>query len=105
MAWVDVGPAQDLPPGTRRTLLVAGKAVTVFNVEGRYYAIDDTCSHEAQSLSNGILHGCEIVCPRHGARFSLETGAALSPPAWEPIDTYETRVVDGVVQVATPPGT
>lgn len=97
--WIDIAAAADMAPGSHRTADVEGTAIAVFNVDGTYYAIEDLCSHAAATLSQGRVEGCEIVCPRHGARFSLISGAALSPPAWEPIATLRVRVVDGRVQV------
>ena len=78
--WVDAARVKDFPPGSVRTLEIEGTPIAVFNVAGRYYAIEDLCTHEEETLSDGHLEGEEIVCPRHGARFSLVTGAALSPP-------------------------
>lgn len=98
--WIDVASVDAFPPGSYRTLDIGGTAVAVFNVEGVYFAIADTCTHEAETLSNGVIEGREIVCPRHGARFSLLTGAALTPPAYEPVATFRVRVADGKVQVA-----
>jgi 3-phenylpropionate/trans-cinnamate dioxygenase ferredoxin subunit len=97
--WTDVAAVAELPPGGCQCLDVDGVAVAVFNVEGRYYAIEDICSHEAETLSNGPVCGLEITCPRHEARFSLVTGAALSPPAYEPIAVFPVRVEAGRVQV------
>ena len=97
--WVDVAPVQDFPPGSVRVLEVEGTPIAVFNVAGRYYAIEDLCSHEEETLSDGDVEGEEIACPRHGARFSLVTGAALSPPAYESVATFAVRVEDGVVKV------
>jgi 3-phenylpropionate/trans-cinnamate dioxygenase ferredoxin component len=73
--------------------------IAVFNVDGRFYAIDDICTHDGGGLAGGAVDGDQVICPRHGARFCLRTGAALTPPAYEPVRTYETRVVDGVVEV------
>jgi len=97
--WVDVARVKDFPPGSVRALEVEGTPVAVFNVAGRYYAIEDVCTHEEETLSAGEVEGEEIVCPRHGARFSLVTGAALSPPAYEAVATFAVRVEDGVVKV------
>jgi len=71
---------------------------------GRYHAIEDLCSHEAEALSWGVVEGEEVICPRHGARFSLVTGAALTPPAYEPVAVFPVRVEEGVVQVDAEPG-
>lgn len=97
--WVDVAAVTDFLPGSCRQVEVDGVAIAVFNVDGRYYAIEDVCSHEAETLSNGQLTGLEITCPRHAARFSLVTGEALSPPAYEPIAIFPTRLEDGRVLV------
>lgn len=99
--WIDVAPLGEFPPGSVRTLNVGRYAVAVFNVGGSFYAIEDVCSHEAETLSDGVVDGGEIVCPRHGARFSLATGEALEPPAVEPVSTFPVRVENGIVQVGT----
>lgn len=97
--WIDVAPEMEFFPGSCRVLDADGVAIAVFNVEGRYCAIEDLCSHEAETLSNGTVDGFEITCPRHMARFSLITGDALSPPAYEPIAVFPVRVENGMVQV------
>jgi len=104
--WLDVAAVDDFPDGTVRVIaLDDGREVAVFNVGGRYYAIEDRCSHEEEVLSWGVVEGEEIVCPRHGAHFSLCTGAALSPPAYEPVATFPVRVEGGIVQIdGEPPG-
>ncbi|HXD06922.1 MAG TPA: non-heme iron oxygenase ferredoxin subunit [Burkholderiaceae bacterium] len=98
--WVDVARVEDFPPGTVRTLEIEGTAIAVFNLNGRYYAIEDQCSHEAETLSAGEVAGEEIICPRHGAHFSILTGAALSPPAYEPVAMFPVRVDAGMVTVS-----
>lgn len=97
--WVDVAPAAAFPPGSSRRVDADGVDIAVFNANGRYCAIEDLCSHEAETLSTGTVDGFEITCPRHGARFSLITGAALSPPAYEPVAVFPVRVENGMVQV------
>ncbi|MGH8620206.1 MAG: non-heme iron oxygenase ferredoxin subunit [Burkholderiales bacterium] len=97
--WMDVAPAADLPPGTWRTAESDGTAIVVFNVDGTLYAIENVCTHDGGRLTGGEVQGDEIVCPRHGARFCVKTGAALSPPAYEPTATFPVRVEGGIVQV------
>jgi 3-phenylpropionate/trans-cinnamate dioxygenase ferredoxin subunit len=97
--WVAVARVDDFPPGTVRTLEIEGTPIAVFNVDGRYHAIEDLCSHEAETLSDGELAGDEIICPRHGARFSILSGQALSPPAYEPVATFPVQVERGMVMV------
>ena len=97
--WADVALIADFPPGQCRRLSLDGVDIAVFNVDGRYCAIEDLCSHEAAALSEGQVEGLEITCPRHAARFSLLTGAALSPPAYEPVAVFPLRIADGMLQV------
>jgi 3-phenylpropionate/trans-cinnamate dioxygenase ferredoxin component len=97
--WVDVARVDDFPPGTVRTVEIEGTPIAVFNLNGHYYAIEDVCTHEAETLSDGEVEGEEIVCPRHGAHFSIVTGEALSPPAYEPVTTFPVQVEGGMVMV------
>lgn len=104
--WVDVAAVADFPPGACRVLHIDDAAIAVVNVAGRCHAIEDVCSHDGAALIGGdadtpaaFIEGEEITCPRHGARFCLKTGAALSPPAYEPIPTFPTRIEGGMVQV------
>ena len=102
MSWIPVAAAEAIPPGDYATVEVDGAFVAVFNVGGEFYAIDDVCTHDGGGLAGGALEGYQVICPRHGARFCLRTGAALSPPAYEPVRSYPTRVVDGRVEVEGP---
>ena len=97
--WIDVALENEFPPGDRRSLEVDGSPVAVFNLVGVYYAIEDMCTHDGGTLTGGALEGEQIVCPRHGARFSIRTGAVLAPPAYEPIATFPVRIESGMVQV------
>ncbi|MBO2521541.1 MAG: ferredoxin [Firmicutes bacterium] len=98
--FVPVAKAGDLAPGEKMCVIVHGKRVALFNVDGTVYAIDDMCSHAEASLSEGEFRGEVVVCPRHGARFNVKTGAALSLPAWAPVATYPVKVEDGEIKVA-----
>jgi 3-phenylpropionate/trans-cinnamate dioxygenase ferredoxin subunit len=97
--WVTVAQAGELAPGGHRIADVDGVQVAVFNVSGRYYAIEDVCTHDGGQLTGGVVEGDEVVCPRHGARFCIKTGAALTAPAYEPVATFPVRVQDGVIEV------
>lgn len=99
--WLDVASIDELTPGTRRVVDVDGVAVAVFNLDGEYFAIKDECTHDGGELANGKLEGDVIICPRHGARFSVRTGAVLGPPAYEDVRTFPVRVAQGMVQVET----
>jgi len=99
MPWYPVAPATTIPPGEYASVEIDRRYVAVFNVEGEFLAIDDVCTHDGEGLAGGAVEGDVVVCPRHGARFCLRTGAVLSPPAYEPVRTYPTRVNGGVVEV------
>lgn len=81
-----------LPLGGKMLVELDGCQLAVFNVEGSYYAIDDVCTHDGGPLAEGQLDGEQIECPRHGARFNVKTGAALTMPAFEPVATHEVKV-------------
>ncbi|MES2355898.1 MAG: non-heme iron oxygenase ferredoxin subunit [Pseudomonadota bacterium] len=97
--WIDVAPADNLPPGSWLTLDLNGEEIAVFNVQGNYYAVENICSHDGGLLTGGKLEDHQVICPRHGARFSILTGEAMSPPAYEPIATFPTRLESGMVQI------
>ncbi|MGH8671266.1 MAG: Rieske (2Fe-2S) protein [Burkholderiales bacterium] len=98
-SWVEVASVEQLPPGSWRVVDVEGAAVAVFNLDGQYFAIEDVCTHDGGTLTGGAVEGDQIVCPRHGARFSIKTGAVLCPPAYEPIACLPVRVRAGIIQV------
>ena len=102
MAEIEVAPADEFPPGSTK-LIVAGPMLTigVYNCGGALYAIEDRCSHDDGPLCEGDWDGeaCTVVCPRHGSQFELATGRPLSLPAYEPVEVYPVRVVDGTIVV------
>ena len=75
--------------------------VAVYNIDGEFFAIEDVCTHDGGGLAGGVVEDHQVICPRHGARFCLRTGKALTPPAYEPVKSHLTRVVDGYVEVAS----
>lgn len=99
MSWRPVAPVAAIPAGDYAQVDVDGVLVAVFNVGGEFYAIDDICTHDGGGLAGGAVEGDVVICPRHGARFCLRTGAALTPPAYEPVRTYPTRIAAGIVEI------
>lgn len=91
-AVVRVATRAEVPPGGWKLIEVDGRSIALFNVSGTYYAIDDVCTHDGGSLAEGEFRGCEIQCPRHGARFDVRTGKALCMPAIEPVATYQVEL-------------
>ncbi len=90
--FVIVASVDDLPSGRMTCVEVQGRRLLVANVDGTFYATDDTCTHEDASLSSGSLHGDYVKCPLHGSRFSLRTGEPVEEPADEPVNCYAVRV-------------
>ena len=97
--WTDVARTEELAPGDYRVIDIDDALIAVFNIDGEYYAIEDICTHDYETLTGGPIKGCRITCPRHGAVFDIKTGEALSAPAYEPVATFPVRVEDGMVQV------
>ena len=97
--WITVARADELKPGARQVVDIDGSQIVVFNLEGKYYAIEDVCTHDGGQLTGGEVEGDQIICPRHGARFCIRTGAALTAPAYEPTATFPVRIENGEIQV------
>jgi 3-phenylpropionate/trans-cinnamate dioxygenase ferredoxin subunit len=100
---IEALPLEELPDGSMR-LIPAGALTTIglYHCQGRLLAIEDRCTHDDGPLCEGEWDGeaCEVVCPRHGSRFDLNTGAALSLPAYLPVPTYPVRVrEDGMIVI------
>ena len=87
-----VGTLADFNDGQPHKVDVAGTDVLIAVINGEVFAVNDTCSHAEVSLSEGELVDCKIECFLHGASFDLKTGKAMTPPASNPIDTYEVQL-------------
>lgn len=94
---VRVAAAGDVCEGTGRTIRVGRADIAVFNVGGEFFALSDVCRHAGGSLGDGFVDGHEVVCPLHGWRFDLRTGATDHPRG--DARTYPTAVRDGEVFV------
>lgn len=95
MTWIDAGPLSDLANGRAITVAAGSRLIAVVRSEDQIFAIEDICTHDGAELTGGAIEGGEIVCPRHGARFCLRTGEALTPPAYEPVRVFETKIEAG----------
>ncbi|MEV4311433.1 bifunctional 3-phenylpropionate/cinnamic acid dioxygenase ferredoxin subunit [Actinocrispum sp. NPDC049592] len=89
----------DLPDGEAHRLEHGDAPIAVFHVDGEYFAIDDTCTHQDASLAEGWLEGCTVECPLHASCFDLRTGKPTGPPAKVPVRTHEVVVRDGNIYV------
>ena len=98
--FVEVMRLEQLPPGKGTTVMVAGKDVALFNVEGTIYAMDDSCLHQGLSLGTSKLEGKIVTCRGHGWKYDVTTGSTLVSPGLG-VAAYAVRVVDGKIMVAT----
>ena len=90
--FVEAVKAGELPPGKMKQVRIGRRLLLLANIEGRFYAADDTCTHEDASLSAGVLKDGLVRCPLHGSRFNVCTGEALEEPAEQGLRVYPVRV-------------
>ncbi len=98
--FVRVGKVDDIPPGQVSQIeLGDGTKICLANVDGTFYAIGGTCTHQGGPLGEGELDGTVVTCPWHGSKFDVTSGAVVGPPARKAEPTYEVRVTGDDVQV------
>ncbi len=99
VAWIEVTKASQLPPGTRKTFKIGRESITVFNLAGSFYAVDNTCPHQGGPLGEGQLDGEVVTCPWHAWKYNVRTGCAVLTPS---VRTYVLRESDGGIEIAIP---
>ena len=103
MPLVDVCAVDELPPGSVKIIRAGELSVGVYNLNGDFYALEDRCSHDDGPLAEGEVELDEddavVICPRHGARFDIRSGRALTLPAYLPVETFPVVVDDGTIKV------
>jgi len=97
--FIKVASITDLPDPGRKLVELEDRIVALFHVGGEFYCIDDVCTHDGGPLSEGKLVDFAIACPRHGAKFDIRTGKALTMPATEDTVAHEVKVENGQVYV------
>lgn len=97
--FVRVVKAADVPDPGKQLLEVDDSVVVLMKVGGQFYCLDDVCTHDGGPLSDGHLDDHTIACPRHGAKFDIRNGAALTMPATEDTLAHEVKIEDGWVHV------
>lgn len=97
--FVRVCEAGEVPDPGKTLVEVDGDMVALFHVDGAWHALDDVCTHDGGPLGDGELRNHTISCPRHGAKFDIRTGAALTMPAVRPTRAHDVKVEDGGVWV------
>lgn len=100
--FLEIIPEDQLPQGERIFIEIEGKAIVIFNLAGKLFAIGDVCSHDNGPVGDGEIEEDEIICPRHGARFDIRTGKVTSLPAVVDIPAYPVRVVSGMIEIGLP---
>ena len=100
---VDVAAEGEVPEGTMKGVDVGDERVLLARVQGRLHAVAGLCTHQIAHLEDGVLEGCQVLCPRHGAAFDLRTGDPLTPPADMPLEVYAVEVLAGRIRVSLRP--
>jgi 3-phenylpropionate/trans-cinnamate dioxygenase ferredoxin subunit len=96
--FINVGPVSNFPPNQTTAVKMGDVEMCVANCNGAFTAFDDSCTHAHALLSGSdIEDGCEVMCPLHGARFNVQTGAALTLPAVKPLRMHQIKVENGAV--------
>ncbi len=97
--FVPVARVSEIPDPGKKLVEIEDRLVAIFHVNGQFFALDDVCTHDGGPLAEGELDGYQIICPRHGARFDIRTGEALTMPATEPTVAHEVKVEGDTVLV------
>lgn len=101
--FVKVATVEEIPIGGSKLVEIGTTRVALFNLDGEFHAIEDVCTHDGGPLVEGeVVNGCQVICPRHGARFDIRTGAALSFPAFEATNIYAVQIDGSDVLVEKP---
>src|SRR6516225_8190495 len=90
--FVKVAQTGEIAPGEGKVVEAGGRRIAIFNVDGTFFAIDDTCTHRGGPLSEGMVVGTEVTCPWHGAVFDVTSGSVLGPPAPRDVARYAVRI-------------
>lgn len=96
---VKVADAKDVQPSHLKLVEVDEEKICLANVNGKFYAIGNICTHEGGPLADGTLEAYEVECPWHGSKFDVRTGEVTSPPASLPVPIYEVKVDGGSIFV------
>jgi nitrite reductase/ring-hydroxylating ferredoxin subunit len=89
---VKIANASELAAGTAKVVEAEGRSIALFNVDGTFCALDNTCTHVGGPLGEGVLSGEAVTCPWHGAKFNVRTGEVLGPPARQGVRAFPVTV-------------
>src|SRR5205807_9585922 len=102
MAMTKVANVGDVPSGAGKVVQAGNTALALFNIGGKFYAVDNRCTHVGGPLGQGKVEGNVVTCPWHGSRFDVTTGQVVAPPARRPVAAFPATVVNGEVFVEMP---
>ena len=97
-----VAKTDDLDDGEAMQVIIGRKEIAIYNLDGKFYATDDICTHAYASLADGYVEGELIECPLHGGCFDIKTGKAMTPPVSEDLKTYELKIDGEQILIGVP---
>ena len=100
--FVVVARVADVVPGTAKTVVAGEREIALFNVDGTFYALDNTCPHQGGPLAEGWIENCQVTCPWHAWTFRLSDGSMILGD-YAQVDTFEVRVEADRVAVRRTP--
>ncbi len=99
MAFERIAAVADVPAGSVVVVQAGGRSIALCNLAGNFYAVDNLCTHDNGPLGEGTLNNGSVECPRHGARFDVQTGAVKALPAVKPVRTYPVQLDGDEIRV------
>ena len=105
MSWTKITSAENIPSREGRAVRIGDLEIAIFNLNGRFMAIENACPHKGGPLCDGIVTGTSVVCPLHGQHFDLESGSPVRASQPTCLAVFPARVQDGIVQVDVAAGT
>jgi 3-phenylpropionate/trans-cinnamate dioxygenase ferredoxin component len=97
--FVKIAKISEVSPGTAKFVEVQSNQIALFNIEGNFYAIGNTCTHRGGPLAEGSINGDEVTCPWHGSKFKISTGEVVGPPATKSVPRYNLRVQGDDIEI------
>jgi len=100
--WQRVAKASAVGKGEMAGARIGEIEVAIYNLDGKYFATENICTHEYALLTDGLLEGCEIVCPYHQGKFDVRDGKVTAAPPYENLRTFPVRVTGDDIEVLAP---
>jgi 3-phenylpropionate/trans-cinnamate dioxygenase ferredoxin component len=97
--YVKIAKTSEISPGTGKCVEFQSNLIALFNLDGNFYAIGNTCTHRGGPLAEGIITGDVVTCPWHGSIFKIPTGEVVGPPATKNVPRYNLRVQGDDIEI------